>query len=410
MYGSAERANLNGANRLAWAPAMMKNKTRILHIVVVILFTSAVMVSVGMAQEAAMSKRKPEVRKDSFGKTGDGRPVDLYTLTNSKGLEVRAMTYGGIIVSLRVPDKNGKLGDIVLGHETLDGYLVNPPYFGVIVGRYANRIANATFTLDGAKYTLAKNDGPNSLHGGVNGFNKQIWEANEFKNAKGVGVAFTYLSKDGEEGYPGNLKVKVSYTLTDENQLILDYEATTDKATPLNLSQHSYFNLAGEGNGDILGHHLMLNADRFTPVDKTLIPTGELRSVKGTPMDFTKPTAIGARINEDYEQLVVGHGYDHNWVINRKDDSLTLAARVHEPTTGRILEVFTTQPGVQFYSGNFLDGTITGKQGHVYKRRYGLCLETQHYPDSPNHPDFPSAILRPGQTFHSETVFKFSTE
>jgi aldose 1-epimerase len=384
---------------------MMKNKTRIFHILLWTLIACAV-----SAQEMAPTKNKPEVKKESFGKTGDGRPVDLYTLTNSHGLELRAMTYGGIIVSLRVPDKNGKLGDIVLGHETLEGYLPNTPYFGVIVGRYANRIANAAFTLDGVKYTLAKNDGPNSLHGGIKGFNQQIWEGKEFKNAKGVGVAFNYLSKDGEEGYPGNLKVKVSYTLTDENQLMVNYEATTDKATPLNLSQHSYFNLAGEGNGDILGHHLMLNADRFTPVDKTLIPTGELRPVKGTPMDFTKPTAIGARINDDYEQLVVGHGYDHNWVINRKDDGLTLAAKVHEPTSGRIMEVFTTQPGVQFYSGNFLDGTITGKHGHVYKHRYGLCLETQHYPDSPNHPEFPSSILRPGQTFKSQTVFKFSTE
>ena len=388
---------------------MMNHNTTVLRTLLLSLLVSGVVSSV-TAQEAAPTKHKSQVRKESFGKTGDGRPVDLYTLTNSHGVEVRAMTYGGIIVSLRVPDKSGSLGDIVLGHESLDGYLVNPPFLGVIVGRYANRIANATFTLDGVKYTLAKNDGPNSLHGGINGFNKQVWEAKEFENAKGVGVAFSYLSKDGEEGYPGNLKVKVSYTLTNENQLIVDYEATTDKATPLNLSQHSYFNLAGEGSGDILGHHLMLNADRFTPVDKTLIPTGELRSVQGTPMDFTKPTAIGARINEDYEQLIVGKGYDHNWVINRKDDSLTLAAKVHEPTSGRILEVFTTEPGVQFYSGNFLDGSITGKHGHVYKQRYGLCLETQHFPDSPNHPSFPSTILKPGQTFHSQTVFKFSTE
>jgi aldose 1-epimerase len=384
---------------------MMKNKTRVLPILLLMLLVCA-----ATAQEMAPTKNELEVKKELFGKTGDGRPVDLYTLTNSHGLELRAMTYGGIIVSLRVPDKHGKLGDIVLGHETLEGYIPNTPYFGVIVGRYANRIANAAFILDGVKYALAKNDGPNSLHGGIKGFNQQIWEGKEFKNAKGVGVGFSYLSKDGEEGYPGNLKVNVSYTLTNENQLVVDYEATTDKATPLNLSQHSYFNLAGEGNGDILGHHLMLNADRFTPVDKTLIPTGELRPVKGTPMDFTKPTAIGARISDDYEQLVVGRGYDHNWVINRKDDSLTLAAKVHEPTSGRIMEVFTTQPGVQFYSGNFLDGTITGKQGHVYKHRYGLCLETQHYPDSPNHPEFPSSILRPGQTFKSQTVFKFSTE
>ncbi len=384
---------------------MMNHKTTVLHILLLTLFVSAV-----MGREAAPAKHEPKIRKESFGKARDGRPVALYILTNSQNLEVRAMNYGGIIVSVRVPDKNGKLDDIVLGYDKVDGYLQNPSYFGAIVGRYANRIANATFTLDGVKYTLAKNDGPNSLHGGVNGFNKQLWEAKEFKNDKGVGVAFSYLSKDGEEGYPGNLKVKVSYTLTDENQLIVDYEATTDKATPLNLSQHSYFNLAGEGNGDILGHHLMLNADRFTPVDKTLIPTGELQPVQGTPMDFTKSTAIGARINQDYEQLVLGHGYDHNWVINRKDNSLVLAARVHEPTSGRVLEVFTTQPGVQFYSGNFLDGTITGKHGHVYKQRYGFCLETQHFPDSPNHPDFPSTILRPGETFHSETVFKFSTE
>ena len=374
------------------------------------IFFLLLAVSIALRPVAAPAKGKRNVRKQSFGKTGDGRPVDLYTLTNSQGMEVRAMTYGGIIVSLRVPDKTGKFDDVVLGHDTLDGYLVNPPYFGVIVGRYANRIGNATFTLDGVKYTLAKNDGPNSLHGGLNGFNKQVWEAKPFKDTTGVGVAFSYLSKDGEEGYPGNLKVKVSYVLTDENQVVIDYEATTDKATPLNLSQHSYFNLAGEGSGDILGHHLMLNADRFTPVDKTLIPTGEIRPVQGTPLDFTTPTAIGARINDNYEQLVVGRGYDHNFVINRKEDGLILAARVHEPTSGRVLEVFTTEPAVQFYSGNFLDGTITGKHGHVYKQRNGFCLETQHYPDSPNHPDFPSTILRPGATFHSQTVFKFSAE
>jgi len=383
----------------------MNQKTIIFRIFMLVLFVSAAMV-----HDAAAAKGKQQVRKEAFGKTGDGRPVALYTLTNSKGMEVRAMTYGGIIVSIRVPDKNGKIGDVVLGHDNVDGYLVNPPYFGAIVGRYANRIAGGTFTLDGVKYTLPKNDGPNTLHGGLVGFNKVIWEAKEFKNSKGVGVAFSYLSKDGEEGFPGNLKVKVTYTLTDENQLMVDYEASTDKATPINLSQHTYFNLAGEGSGDILGHHLMLNADRFTPVDKTLIPTGELTPVQGTPMDFTKPTAIGARINDNYEQLVVGKGYDHNWVINRTGDGLVLAARVHEPTTGRILEVFTTQPGVQFYSGNFLDGSIVGKQGHPYKLRNGLCLETQHYPDSPNHPDFPSTILRPGTTFHSQTVFKFSTE
>jgi len=381
----------------------MNHKTIIFPLLLLVIFVSGALGRAGTAM-------KRQVRKESFGKTGDGRPVDLYTLTNSKGMQVRAMTYGGIIVSIRVPDKSGKIQDVVLGYDTVEGYLANPAYFGAIVGRYANRIANGTFTLDGVKYTLAKNDGQNSLHGGKVGFNKELWEGKQFESAKGVGVEFSLLSKDGEEGYPGNLKVKVRYTLTDENQLMLDYEATTDKATPLNLSQHSYFNLAGEGSGDILQHHLMLNADRFTPVDKTLIPTGELRAVQGTPLDFTKPTAIGARIDEDYEQLVIGHGYDHNFVINRKDDSLTLAARVHEPTSGRVLEVYTTEPGVQFYSGNFLDGTITGKQGHVYKRRNGFCLETQHFPDSPNHPDFPSTILKPGTTFHSQTIFKFSTE
>jgi aldose 1-epimerase len=383
---------------------MMNHTTIIFRFFLLVLFVSS-----ALGREAAAPARR-QVRKESFGKTGDGRPVDLYTLTNSKGMEVRAMTYGGIIVSIRVPDKNGKVGDVVLGHDNLDGYLVNPPYFGAIVGRYANRIGNATFTLDGVRYTLAKNDGQNSLHGGLVGFNKVLWEGQEIKNAKGVGVAFSYLSKDGEEGYPGNLKVKVSYTLTDEDQLMVDYEATSDKATPLNLSQHSYFNLAGEGSGDILGHELTLNASSFTPVDKTLIPTGEIRAVKGTPFDFTNPTAVGARIDDSYEQLVIGRGYDHNFVIDRKGKSLALAARVHEPTSGRVLEVYTTEPAVQFYSGNFLDGTIVGKQGHVYKRRNGLCLETQHYPDSPNHPDFPSTILKPGTTFHSQTVFKFSTE
>ena len=374
----------------------MNHKTVLVHLFLLVIFASAA--------------RTQDVRKQAFGKTGDGKPVDLFTLTNSKGMEVRAMTYGGIIVSIRVPDKNGTMADVVLGHDDLDGYLVNPPYFGAIVGRYANRIANGAFTLDGKTYTLAKNDGPNTLHGGLIGFNKVIWEAKEFHDAKGPGVSFSYLSKDGEEGFPGNLKVKVNYTLTGDNQLIVDYEASTDKATPLNISQHSYFDLAGEGSGDILGHELMLNADHFTPVNKTLIPTGEIRSVHGTPLDFTKPTAIGARINDNYEQLVVGHGYDHNFVINRKGDGLTLAARVREPNSGRVLEVYTTQPAVQFYSGNFLDGTITGKHGHVYKARDGFCLETQHYPDSPNHPDFPSTIVRPGKTFHSQTVFKFSAE
>ena len=364
----------------------------------------------GLLAAQTSGKHKSGVEQQPFG-TRDGRPVTLYKLTNSHGVEVHAMNYGGIILSIRVPDRKGQFADIVLGHETMEGYVPNPPYIGAIVGRYANRIANGTFTLDGKTYTLPKNDGPNTLHGGTTRtFDKVVWEGERLEGK--TGVAFSYLSKDGEEGFPGNLKVKVTYTLTDGNALIIDYEATTDKATPINVSQHSYFNLKGEGNGDILDHEIMINADRFTPVDKNLIPTGELHPVKGTPLDFTKSTKIGARIDDNYEQLVLGHGYDHNFVLNDKPDQngLKLAARVNESTSGRELEVWTTQPGIQFYTGNFLDGTVTGKQGHVYKRRYGFCLETQHFPDSPNHPKFPTTILKPGETFHQKTVFKFSAK
>lgn len=358
---------------------------------------------------AAGADRSHSMKKEIFGAV-QGSSVDLYTLTNAHGIEVRATNFGGIIVSLRLPDKNGRMDDVVLGFDKLDGYLDNKAYFGAIVGRYANRIAKACFTLDGVQYQLAANDPPNTLHGGNKGFNKAVWKAEPFENSNGVGLIFTYVSKDGEEGYPGNLNVKVKYTLSDQDELTFDYEATTDKATPVNLTQHTYFNLAGEGRGDILGHELTLNADRFTPVDKTLIPTGELRSVKNTPFDFSKPTKIGARINDKNEQLELGHGYDHNFVVRRTGNSLELAARVHEPQTGRVLEVYTTEPGVQFYSGNFLDGTITGKQGHVYKQHFGFALETQHFPDSPNHPDFPSTILRPGQGYRSQTMFKFLVE
>lgn len=379
-------------------------------------FKSAYMIVLALALGALLSaqaktaKHESAVQQQAFGER-EGRPITLYTLKNSHGVEIQAMNYGGIIVSIRVPDRKGEFADVVLGHEKLEGYIPNPPYLGAIVGRYANRIANGQFTLDGKTYTLPKNDGPNTLHGGTTRtFDKVVWDA-EPLNGKN-GVAFSYLSKDGEEGFPGNLKVKVSYTLTDGNALLIDYEATTDKATPINVSQHSYFNLKGEGNGDILDHEIMINADRFTPVDKNLIPTGELRSVKGTPLDFTKSTKIGARIDDNYEQLQLGHGYDHNFVLNSKPEQngLVLAARVNEPSSGRILEVWTTQPGVQFYSGNFLDGSVTGKHGHVYKRRYGFCLETQHFPDSPNHPSFPNTILRPGETFHQKAVFKFSAK
>lgn len=364
----------------------------------------------GLTHAQAGKRHEQAVQQKSFG-TQNGRPVTLYTLTNANGVEVDTMNYGGIITAIRVPDRKGQFADVVLGHAELAGYIPNPPYIGAIVGRYANRIANGTFTLDGKTYTLPKNDGPNTLHGGTDKtFNKVVWDGEALKGK--AGVTYTYLSRDGDDGFPGNLKLRVTYTLTNENELVIDYEATTDKATPINLSQHSYFNLAGEGTGDILNHELTLNADRFTPVDKNLIPTGELLPVKGTPLDFTTSTKVGARIDDNYDQLVLGHGYDHNWVINRKngDNGLVLAARMYEPSSGRVLEVSTTQPGVQFYTGNFLDGTVTGKQGHVYKRRYGFCLETQHFPDSPNHPDFPSTILKPGETFKSKTVFKFSAK
>jgi aldose 1-epimerase len=375
-----------------------------------LIFSALILVVLTIAAAlVAQSAHHSGIQQQPFG-TREGRPITLYTLTNSHGMEVRAMNYGGIIVSIRVPDRKGQLADVVLGHDTMEGYIPNPPYLGAIVGRYANRIANGTFTLDGKTYTLPKNDGPNTLHGGTTRtFDKVVWDS-EVKGHNGV--ALTYLSKDGEEGFPGNLKVTVTYTLTDGNALIIDYEATTDKATPINVSQHSYFNLKGEGNGDILDHEALINADKFTPVDKNLIPTGELRRVEGTPLDFRKPTRIGARIDDNYEQLVLAHGYDHNFVLNDKpnQNGLVLAARVYEPTSGRVLEVWTTQPGVQFYTGNFLDGSVVGKQGHVYKRRYAFCLETQHFPDSPNHPKFPNTILRPGETFHQKTVFKFATK
>ena len=353
---------------------------------------------------------KASVKKAAFGTTADGAAVDLYTLTTAGGMEVRAITYGGIILSLRVPDRAGALGDVTLGYDSLDGYLKSSPYFGSIVGRYGNRIARGRFKVDGKEYKLAINNAPNALHGGLKGFDKVVWKAEPFEKDGAVGVVFTYTSKDGEEGYPGTLESTVTYTLGDGNDLAFDYRAVTDKATPLNLTQHAYFNLAGDGAGDILGHELTLKASRFTPVDKTLIPTGELRKVAGTPFDFTAAHAIGERIEADDEQIRFGLGYDHNFVLDRAEgDSPQLAASVYEPTSGRVMDVTTTEPGIQFYSGNFLDGTITGKGGHVYKRRAGFCLETQHYPDSPNKPDFPSTILKPGAEYRSRTVYTFST-
>ena len=334
--------------------------------------------------------------------------VELYTLTNANGMEARIMTYGGAVVSLKVPDRNGKLGDVVLGYETLGGYLKNSPYFGAIIGRYGNRIGKARFSLNGKEYTLPKNNGENTLHGGLKGFDKVVWKGKEVKSRDGGGLELTYLSKDGEEGFPGNLSVTVSYTLTNQNELKIKYSARTDKTTVVNLTNHSYFNLACEGA--ILNHELMIDASRFTPVDAGLIPTGELRSVKGTPMDFTQFAGIGTRIDQQDEQLTFGRGYDHNWVLNNATGKLAVAAKAYEPVSGRVMEVLTTEPGIQFYSGNFLDGSITGKGGQVFGQRYGFCLETQHFPDSPNKPGFPSTVLKPGQKYETTTIYKFSVK
>ena len=353
------------------------------------------------------------IRKQSFGKTSSGEQIDLYSLSNQKGMEVAITNFGATIVTLRVPDRAGKAADVVLGFDTLEGYETGKSYFGATVGRYANRIGGGTFSIDGKTCTLPKNNGNNTLHGGIVGFNKKVWKAREISAKGGESLELSYLSSDGEEGFPGNLSVKVVFTLpSDRNELKIDYSATTDKDTVLNLSNHSYFNLAGEGNGDILDHVMRLHAKQFTPVDKTLIPTGELSDVAGTPMDFNTATPIGKRINDNYEQLVFGKGYDHNWVLARSGggNGLTLAAEASDPKSGRTLEVLTTEPGVQFYSGNFLDGSAKGKGGKAYGQRAAFCLETQHFPDSPNHPNFPSTLLKPGAVYQSETVFRFSTK
>jgi aldose 1-epimerase len=367
----------------------------------------------GLPSQAPSSAaaRAAVTRKTSSARL-DGKPIEVFTLTNGRGMEMQVLSYGGIITSLKVPDKNGQAADVVLGFDSPQQYLEQPPppYFGALIGRYGNRIAKGAFTLDGHTYKLAVNNDPNHLHGGTRGFDKVMWTATPRESADGSSVVLTRTSPDGEEGYPGNLQARVTYTLTGKNELIVDYHATTDKATPVNLTQHSYFNLAGHDAGDILGHQLLINADRYTPVDATLIPTGELAPVQGTPFDFRQPTAIGARIDQDDPQLKNGKGYDHNWVLNRSGSGLSLAARLTDPKSGRTLEIRTTEPGLQFYSGNFLDGTIKGKGGHVYAHRSGLCLETQHFPDSPNQSHFPSTILKPGQTYESKTVFAFSAK
>lgn len=372
----------------------------------------------GNAETASNGEAARGVDKSVFGQLPDGRQVDVYRFTNANGIEMRVINHGGIILSLKTPDVHGEFDDIVLGFDSLDDYLSDDyrqanPYFGALIGRYGNRIADGQFSLDGETHSLATNDGDNHLHGGQQGFDRVLWQAEPFENHEGAGLVLSHTSEDGEEGYPGRLETQVTYTLTDADELIVDYRATTDKATPVNLTQHSYFNLEGEGSGSILDHRLMIDAEAFTPVDDTLIPTGEIRSVEGTPFDFTQPTPIGERIEQDNEQLAFGRGYDHNFVLAEKATSSSdpvLAARVWEPESGRLLEISTTEPGIQFYSGNFLAGDLTGKQGQAYEHRSGFALETQHFPDSPNQANFPTTILEPGDTYRSRTVYTFSAK
>ena len=351
---------------------------------------------------ATVAEAKTQLTRKSWGRLADGTAVEIYALRNGK-IEAAITTYGGIVVSLRVPDRKGNMDDVVLGYDSLSQYVSNNPYFGAIVGRYANRIAHGSFLLEGKTYSVPKNNGDNSLHGGTRGFDKVVWNAKPIKD----GIELSYVSRDGEQGYPGTLTAIVRYTLNDDG-LRIEYSATTNKPTVVNLTNHSYFNLAGQGKGTILQQQLKIHASRFTPVDSTLIPTGELRSVEGTAFDFRTSTPIGERIDADEDQLHKGKGYDHNWVLDKSPGQLSEAAELYDPDTGRVLQVLTTEPGLQFYSGNFLNGTIVGKQGRIYEHRSGLCLETQHFPDSPNHPNFPSTELKPGKRYHSITVFKFS--
>lgn len=348
------------------------------------------------------------ITKRAYGKTVEGNVVDIFTLMNTKGLAVEITNFGGIIVSLKTPDSKGQLEDIVLGYDQLEGYMKKGPYFGAVIGRYANRIANGSFELNGLQYNVAKNEGENHLHGGIVGFDKVVWEAETVKEGENENLVLSYTSADGEEGYPGKLDVKVTYALSEDNGLSINYSAVTDKDTIINLTNHSYFNLSGHDSGNILAHEVMLNADKFTVVDKYSIPTGELRAVEGTPLDFTEMTPVGNRINSDYEQIVFGGGYDHNFVINQCKCDIKKAAEVYDPATGRFMEVYTTKPGIQLYTGNFLDGTEIGKGGTAYGKRSGLCLETQFFPNSINEEHFPTPILRVGDTYHHKTIYKFS--
>lgn len=380
-----------------------KNKKSLYVLPVVILACVLLCLSCDNKKPESKETKKMTIKKEFFGKTKDGKDVALFTLTNRHKMVVKITNFGGIVTSILVPDKDGIFADVVLGFDNLTGYEGEHPYFGAIVGRYGNRIAKGKFTLDGTTYTLAANNGNNHLHGGIKGYDKVVWQAEEIKKENEVGVKLSYLSKDGEEGYPGNLSITVRYTLTDDNEFKIDYIAKTDKATPVNLTHHSYFNLEGAGSGDILGHLLTIHADRYTPVDDELIPTGELKPVRDTPLDFRNPIAVGVRIKD------VPGGYDHNYVLNDSDGPMRPAAEVSAPGSGRVMAVFTTEPGIQFYSGNFLDGSNTGKNGSVYRKHYGFCLETQHFPDSPNQPAFPSTILRPGETYTHRTIYTFST-
>lgn len=389
-----------------------RHMTVLAGVVLAVMLAVLPLVPQSSAQDATPMAETGEasVTSEPFGEV-DGEAVDLYTLTNANGMEVRIMTYGGIIQSIAVPDRDGNVENVTLGFNTLDDYLAGHPYFGTITGRYANRIARGAFSIGDETFQLAINNDPNSLHGGEKGFDKYVWAAAEASGEDGVGVTLSRTSPDGEEGYPGNLEVAVTYTLTDDNEIKIDYHATTDAPTVVNLTNHAYFNLAGEGSGSIDGHELQLMASNYTPVDETLIPTGEIAPVAGTPLDFTTPHAIGERIRDDFEQLVIGRGYDHNFVLDREspdDASLIVAARVVEPDSGRTLEISTTEPGIQFYSGNFLDGTLIGGAGKMYRQGDGFALETQHFPDSPNQEAFPSTLLEPGEEFQSTTVYAFS--
>ena len=378
----------------------MKKIEILIVIFLVIIFNSCTKISKKM--------QVLKIDKIQFGETMDGTGVDQFILSNNNGMEVRIITYGGVITSWTAPDKNGDYKDIVLGYNTIAEYEAETPYFGALIGRYGNRIAKGKFSLDNQEYTLAVNNGVNHLHGGLKGFDKVVWDAKTIVSDSTVSLELSYLSKDMEEGYPGNLETKVTYTLNNKDELSVNYEATTDKPTIVNLTQHSYFNLTADFNQDILGHELVINADSFLPVDNTLIPTGEFRDVTGTPFDFKTSKAIGTHIDNENIQLKNGLGYDHCWVLNDQDTGVRFVASAYEPVSGRLLEVFSDEPGIQFYSGNFLDGTLTSKNNGVYQHRTGFCLETQHYPDSPNQKNFPSVRLNPGEKYNSKTVFRLA--